>query len=636
MKKIRESIALKVTAFVGAIFMLWVCIACAVGIVFLFDMEVYTKSESTLRYDVFRNVLSPNAYYLMYDYVGDPLVVKPNEFSEDNYTYEIFVDGVRAEGDCEHPEAYSAEWTFEFIYTKNDFLYQDDSGNTVDDPYDMGDRQYSVRVYVDPTLSVDDELSFCAWLLHLIYSMRFAVYVILVLAALVALVCFIYLMVAAGHRAGVEGIACSGFTRVPFDLVTAGVLFAACLVISLVSECSYGAEEAIISLAIAAVTLPTLFLVYCMTLATRLKMGGGEWWRNTVIWWALKLLWRILCATGRGIAALFHAIPLVWKTALGGAAMSIFCFFVFVPSHNTEPRLFWWFALSLLLFPSFIYIAYMLRRLLRASDALARGDLSYQVNTKYMFAETRRAGENLNNIAAGMTAAVDERMKSERLKTELITNVSHDIKTPLTSIINYTDLICREQTENERIREYSTELLRQSERLKKLIEDLIEASKASTGNIEVHLAPCEIGVMLMQTAGEYQGRLEERGLTLITGQPEEPLRILADGRQLWRVLDNLLGNACKYSQAGTRVYLTLTREGGDAVIAIKNTSGYELNIPADELMERFVRGDSSRSTSGSGLGLSIAKSLVELQGGTLSLTIDGDLFKVVLRFPLCS
>ena len=140
MKKIRESIALKVTAFVGAIFMLWVCIACAVGIVFLFDMEVYTKSESTLRYDVFRNVLSPNAYYLMYDYVGDPLVVKPNEFSEDNYTYEIFVDGVRAEGDCEHPEAYSAEWTFEFIYTKNDFLYQDDSGNTVDDPYDMGDR----------------------------------------------------------------------------------------------------------------------------------------------------------------------------------------------------------------------------------------------------------------------------------------------------------------------------------------------------------------------------------------------------------------------------------------------------------------------------------------------------------------
>ena len=153
--------------------------------------------------------------------------------------------------------------------------------------------------------------------------------------------------------------------------------------------------------------------------------------------------------------------------------------------------------------------------------------------------------------------------------------------------------------------------------------------------MEVHSAPCEIGVILAQTAGEYKQRLEDNGLSLVVHSPEEPLTIMADGRLLWRVLDNLLGNACKYSQKGTRVYMTLTRDGDDAVIAVKNTSGYELNVDADELMERFVRGDRSRSTGGSGLGLSIARSLTELQGGKMQLTVDGDLFKVVLKFPLC-
>ena len=225
-------------------------------------------------------------------------------------------------------------------------------------------------------------------------------------------------------------------------------------------------------------------------------------------------------------------------------------------------------------------------------------------------------------------------MKSEHLKTELITNVSHDIKTPLTSIINYSDLIYKEETENEKIKEYAEVLHRQSGRLKKLIEDLMEASKVSTGNVEVNLELCDIGVLLTQITGEFQQRMLEQELEIIAKQPEQPILILADSKLLWRVMDNLMSNICKYSQKGTRVYVEVEEADGDASIRLKNISNYPLNISADELMERFVRGDRSRHTEGNGLGLSIAKSLTELQGGSLELSVDGDLFKVTIAFPI--
>ena len=242
------------------------------------------------------------------------------------------------------------------------------------------------------------------------------------------------------------------------------------------------------------------------------------------------------------------------------------------------------------------------------------------------------AAEQLSHMEAGLRTALDERMRSERMKTELITNVSHDIKTPLTSIINYADLIGKEPPNSEKIPEYAAVLTRQSERLKRLIEDLVEASKASTGNLEVNLAPCQPGVLLTQAAGEYEQKLKDAGLDLVTRQPETAVTILADGRRLWRVFDNLMNNICKYAQRGTRVYLTLEERDGQAVISFKNTSRAPLDIPAEELLERFVRGDAARGGEGNGLGLSIARSLTELQKGTLELTVDGDLFKVVLRF----
>jgi signal transduction histidine kinase len=245
----------------------------------------------------------------------------------------------------------------------------------------------------------------------------------------------------------------------------------------------------------------------------------------------------------------------------------------------------------------------------------------------------RVIGETLNSTGSGLEKAVDDRMKSEHFKTELISNVSHDIKTPLTSIISYVQLL-KDQPENEPAnREYLETLERQSVRLKKLLEDLIEASKASTGNLKADLQPCDVNTVLSQILGEYEEKLNEKELDLRIRLPEERVNIMADTQHLQRVLDNLLVNISKYAQPGTRAYVNLEATDKEARIELKNTSREPLNLTSDELLERFTRGDSSRGSEGNGLGLSIAQSLTELMGGQMELVVDGDLFKVILRFP---
>ena len=275
-----------------------------------------------------------------------------------------------------------------------------------------------------------------------------------------------------------------------------------------------------------------------------------------------------------------------------------------------------------------------LRRLQRGAEEISNGNLSYQINLEHMPPTLREHGERLNSIRDGLSKEVDERMKSERMKTELITNVSHDIKTPLTSIVNYVDLLKAEPVGSERAQEYFEVLERQSARLKKLITDLVEASKASTGNLSANMEPTDMNVLLSQTVGEYENKLAERSLELVQESDGNRSLVMADGRLLWRVFDNLLNNICKYALSGTRVYLTSAVANGTVTVTFKNISSCRLNVPSDELMERFVRGDRSRNTEGSGLGLSIAKSLVELQKGRFDVVIDGDLFKAVVVFDL--
>lgn len=411
----------------------------------------------------------------------------------------------------------------------------------------------------------------------------------------------------------------------------------------------FGVDEAINTgsdaLAVAFVTVAavlgvTVFGGLSMSAAARIK--DRSLFTNTVIWRLLKLIWRILCAIGRALRrlcrfllSLLRGLPLIFRTVLIFLALcTLNCIVVLMNLQDPEGILAFLIIEFLILLICVMHIALTLRRLQKGGQALAAGDLGHQVDTRGMFWDFRHHGEDLNRIGEGMNAAVEERLKSERLKTELITNVSHDIKTPLTSIINYSDLIAKEPCDNEKITAYSQVLTRQSDRLKRLIDDLIEASKASTGSLDVYLEPCSVGVFITQAAVEYEERLKKAGLELVTQLPDRPTAIMADGRRLWRVFDNLLGNICKYSQPGTRVYLSLEQRDGEAVITFKNTSRSALNVSPEELLERFVRGDASRHEEGNGLGLSIARSLTELQNGTLELAIDGDLFKVILRFPV--
>ena len=275
-----------------------------------------------------------------------------------------------------------------------------------------------------------------------------------------------------------------------------------------------------------------------------------------------------------------------------------------------------------------------LRQLQQGGEKLAEGDFSHPVTlSRGALPELKRHAENLNSVQAGIQRAVEEKMKSERLKTQLITNVSHDIKTPLTSIVNYVDLLEKEDIQPEKAKEYVDVLNRQAARLKKLTEDLVEASKASSGSLPVHLALTDVNVLLSQLAGDYLEKLEAAQLEpIFKPAPSQPT-VQADGQLLSRVLGNLFSNICKYAMPGTRVYFESAADEKTVSITFKNISKYELNIPAEELMARFVRGDRSRHTEGSGLGLSIAQSLTELQGGTFRIEIDGDLFKAIVTFP---
>lgn len=265
---------------------------------------------------------------------------------------------------------------------------------------------------------------------------------------------------------------------------------------------------------------------------------------------------------------------------------------------------------------------------------ISQGNTSYQMDLSQLRGKERAMGEHINSIGTGLEAALKEQVKSERLKTDLITNVSHDIKTPLTSIINYVDLIKRENIQDPKIQGYLEVLDQKSQRLKNLTEDLVEASKASSGNLKLDIQDIDVVELVWQTNGEFEEKFATRHLELVSSLPKNPVLIRADGRRLWRILENLYNNAYKYAMQNSRIYVDVAQRDGKAIFTIKNVSENPLNISADELTERFVRGDVARTTEGSGLGLSIAQSLTKLQNGTFTLSIDGDLFKAEVAFPV--
>ena len=466
-----------------------------------------------------------------------------------------------------------------------------------------------------------------------IYGLRYAIWPICAAAWVLCIVLFVLLMRAAGRSSGSDELVPGPFFMIPYDLLVLGYLTVFALGIGILQEFPFRSMPQMIAVGAFFFGMTMMTIGMCMSFASRLKQH--MLWNRLLTVRLARLLWRGLKKSSRAVGHAAFQLPMVWRSALAIVVISALEFFAIIAFHwDGEWLLLLWMLEKIVLVPFVLSIVLSMRRLQQAGQAMAAGNLQYQIDTKGMLPDFREHAVNLSSISDGMTQAVEQRLKSERMKTELITNVSHDIKTPLTSIINYADLILREKPENEKISEYCEVLMRQSGKLKRLIEDLVEASKASTGNLEVNPVPCDASVFLQQAGGEYEEKLQAAGLTLVTKLPEQDITILADSRRMWRVFDNLMNNVCKYSQRGTRVYLSLEAEGQEAVITFKNTSAQQLDITPEELMERFVRGDASRNTEGNGLGLSIARSLTELQGGRLELQVDGDLFKAILHFPI--
>ena len=488
-----------------------------------------------------------------------------------------------------------------------------------------------VQAYLEPKQTPGEELTRLRSSVGTLLRYQNAYLPVGIITAVLCIALLVFLMASMGKTP--DGVKLRGIHRVPVDLFLAAALAA---ILFLANLCySGGAGNLLLYNPLWTWILPSTLMalwigfVVLLTLCTiSARLRAGKWWRNSIIYIVCRFVYRAV----RGFV---RALPIAWKGILVYAVVVLVNALGMILAFGAGS--FFVFLLTLVLDAAGLYFVIhtvrQLKTLQTAAQKLAAGDLTYTVDTEKMYPVLKEHGDNLNAVSVGMSRAVNERMKSERFKTELITNVSHDLKTPLTSIVSYVDLLKKEPTESEAAREYIEVLDRQSQKLKKLTTDLVDASKASSGALPVNLEKIDLGELLRQSAGEYTEKFAAASITPVLNAPEAETYVTADGRLLWRVLDNLLGNAVKYAQSGTRLYLELTPGETETVLTLKNISREPLNIPAEELMERFVRGDGSRHTDGSGLGLSIANSLMELMGGKLTLTLDGDLFKATLSFP---
>ena len=470
-----------------------------------------------------------------------------------------------------------------------------------------------------------------------------------VASATVILILLVYETIAAGHTKEEGGIHLSWIDRIPFDVFTFVMILVGCCIcligselLSSVSymmfyEASMDFVEAGLPLIAFVILLALVVYVYYISFVVRIK--SHTLISNNVI---VKAIQFVYYPVKKVIVEFYDAYchsSAVWKKVIVGLVCISFVLLLifFVTVAEVGEVFFELFIVILML--AMLYGVWILikinadtKTLLTAAEKLANGELDYRISEEALnrlHGPFYEHAKNLNLISEGMKKAIENELKSERMKAELITNVSHDIKTPLTSIINYVDLLSKPH-EEEKTEEYIDVLQRQSQRLKRLTEDVVEASKASSGNIQVHMDVVSIKEIIEQASAEYEERLKEKNLLLITKIPEEKIEVNADGRLLWRVLRNVFSNVLKYSMDGSRVYIDVVEDGENVITTIKNTSKNQLNITEEELMQRFVRGDSSRHTEGSGLGLNIAKSLMDLMQGSFEIQIDGDLFKSII------
>lgn len=455
-------------------------------------------------------------------------------------------------------------------------------------------------------------------------------YVSVLVVCLIGAIILLIALTSMCGRSREEGITLIWFDKIPTEIAAlimgAVAVFGWCVTVMVFEESlSHMSNLIYLGMDMAMVViLHLLFLFGYSSLVRRMK--AGVLWKNSI----LRMIWT-------GAVFCFSHIHETVATLAGYVLFVLFNVFMTSMAFGDDN----FFALVIMVIidalvgGSLLYEAYIRHNIQKAVKRISDGDITYQMDTSYIQGSYRKLVDNLNHIGEGLQGAVDANMKNERLKTDLITNVSHDIKTPLTSIINYIGLIKREDVENERIKEYVNVLDQKAQRLKSLTEDLVEVSRITSGNIVLQMMPLDFVEIVQQTAAEFDEKFEERNLQLIMNFPPESITIHADGRRLYRVIENLFNNVAKYALPATRVYVDIFLENGGskAMLSVKNISENPLNIQAKDLTERFIRGDVSRSTEGSGLGLSIAKNLTEAQGGAFEIYLDGDLFRVTITFP---
>ena len=509
--------------------------------------------------------------------------------------------------------------------------------HTIDQSFDIKDFVFAVSV--DTEFSVADSMADEAESYETYSKLMFPMLAGAIFGSVLWLIGMVWLTVIAGRKPKDEEIHLNGFDRWYTEIAAGaviGIWLAGTIILgTLIANSSLGYSHAVVTVIVTCLICGTYtmawFLIGYLSLVRRIK--AGTLWKNSLIRKVLKWIGKCSGKLAGFARAFSRNTAEKIKVLLVGSAF-LFLQFLIIGCVFSGAGVF---LLALLA----VDVAAMIFAIRKADgqdlimDGLKKisdGELQYKIKTDTLTGKQKVMAEYINNIGGGLDAAVENSLKKERMQTELITNVSHDLKTPLTSIINYVDLMKRENPTDPKIQEYLRILDEKSQRLKVLTEDVVEASKASTGNIKLEMNDIDFVEMVQQVIGEFEEKFQERNLTMMVHFTDEPSIIYADGQKMWRVLENVFGNVVKYAMEGTRVYAEISNQNKKVIFSLKNISAQPLNFSADELTERFIRGDVARNTEGSGLGLSIAKSLTELQGGEFKLHLDGDLFKVIITF----
>ena len=509
--------------------------------------------------------------------------------------------------------------------------------HTIDQSFDTKDFVFAVSV--DTKFSVADSMADEAENYETYSKLMFPMLAGAIFGSVLWLIGMVWLTVTAGRRPEDEEIHLNGFDRWYTEIAAGTVIgiWLAGTIISgtLIANSSLGYSHVVVTVIVICLICGTYtmawFLIGYLSLVRRIK--AGTLWKNSLIRKVLKWIGKCSGKLADFARAFSRNTAEKIKVLLVGGAF-LFLQFLIIGCVFSGAGVF----LLALLAVDVAAMIFVIRKadgldlIMDGLKKISDGELQYKIKTDTLTGKQKVMAEYINNIGSGLDAAVENSLKKERMQTELITNVSHDLKTPLTSIINYVDLMKRENPTDPKIQEYLRILDEKSQRLKVLTEDVVEASKASTGNIKLEMNDIDFVEMVQQVIGEFEEKFQEKNLTMMVHFTDEPSIIYADGQRMWRVLENVFGNVVKYAMEGTRVYAEISNRNKKVTFSLKNISAQPLNISADELTERFIRGDVARNTEGSGLGLSIAKSLTELQGGEFKLYLDGDLFKVMITF----